>query len=154
MADDPFIPDPLARALREAIGTPSGFPAERDEAVRELIAERAAGLARRRMVFRVAGPLAAAAGIALAAYLALPGRVAPSRSPAPAPVARAADPDDINGDGTVNILDALALARLAQPGAARPAGVDLDRNQDGVVDERDADAIARAAVRLRQEGQG
>ena len=152
MSDDPFIPDPLARALREAMPPTSGFPADRDEAVRGMIATRAGELARRRLVFRFVGPLAAAAGIALAAYLAMPGRVAaPS---APAPVARAADPDDINGDGSVNILDALALARMTQPGGTRPAGLDLDRNHDGVGDERDADAIARAAVRLGQEGQG
>ena len=151
MHDDPFIPDPLARAVREAFPT-SGFPAAQDEAVRGMIAARAGELSRRRLVFRVAGPLAAAAGIALAAYLALPGRVAAPVSPAP--VARAADPDDINGDGSVNILDALALARIAQPGVARPAGLDLDRNRDGTVDERDADAIARAAVRILPEGQG
>lgn len=59
---------------------------------------------------------------------------------------------DLNGDGRVDILDALALARAIRAGTAIPALddrlalVDLDSN--GRLDQRDVDAIAMLAVSL------
>jgi hypothetical protein len=53
---------------------------------------------------------------------------------------------DMNGDGTVDILDAFRLAKLIEvrdPGAAGP-----DMNDDGEVNRLDVDAIARRAVAL------
>lgn len=53
---------------------------------------------------------------------------------------------DMNGDGTVDILDAFRLAKLIEardPGAAGP-----DMNNDGEVNRLDVDAIARRAVAL------
>jgi hypothetical protein len=54
---------------------------------------------------------------------------------------------DINGDGRVDILDAMALARLLErkPPALSPA---LDQNGDHRVDQADVAALANAAVRL------
>ncbi|MBI3876781.1 MAG: hypothetical protein HY300_12660 [Verrucomicrobia bacterium] len=55
--------------------------------------------------------------------------------------------EDINHDGRVDILDALALAKRVESGAP-PRGADF--NGDGVVDRRDADFIARLVVKLRK----
>jgi hypothetical protein len=55
---------------------------------------------------------------------------------------------DVNGDGVVNMVDALALARHVRAGDRAEKGWDV--NGDGVVDARDADAVAVAAVSLKQ----
>jgi hypothetical protein len=61
-----------------------------------------------------------------------------------------AGPEDLNGDGVVDMLDAFALAReLARDPASQPR---LDLNGDGVVDERDVQALAAHAVRLTPGG--
>lgn len=57
-------------------------------------------------------------------------------------------PNDRNGDGVVDILDALTLAYQTQQPGAVPAGMDL--NQDGVTDQRDARFLADQVVRLNQ----
>src|ERR1043166_4046091 len=55
--------------------------------------------------------------------------------------------EDVNQDGRVDILDALALARQSRSGKT-PAHLDL--NGDGVVDRRDAEIIATHAVKLEK----
>jgi len=55
---------------------------------------------------------------------------------------------DVNGDGVVDIRDALLLARELDAGTAK--GCDL--NHDGVTDHKDVDAIAMMAVRLQPTG--
>lgn len=62
----------------------------------------------------------------------------------------AARPEDLNGDGVVDMLDAFALARELQHAPASHPQPDL--NGDGVVDERDVQALAGRAVRLDQGG--
>ncbi len=58
-------------------------------------------------------------------------------------------PGDLTGDGVVDILDALALARAIRDDAVTPAMTALaDLNHDGVLDRDDIDAIARSAVSL------
>jgi hypothetical protein len=54
--------------------------------------------------------------------------------------------EDINGDGKVDILDALALARSLQSRSGVTQTWDV--NGDGVVDDRDVDVIARNAVAI------
>ena len=56
--------------------------------------------------------------------------------------------EDINRDGVVDILDALALARKIEAGEMG----EMDFNRDGVIDERDAATIAIDAVRLKRGG--
>ena len=56
--------------------------------------------------------------------------------------------EDINHDGVVDILDALALARKIEAGAKD----DADFNRDGTVDQRDAGAIGKLVVRLDKGG--
>jgi hypothetical protein len=64
----------------------------------------------------------------------------------PQPLAVYADARDVNGDGRVDVLDAMSLARRLEQGGAPAAGHDV--NEDGRVDQADVDAIAMAAVRL------
>ena len=59
-------------------------------------------------------------------------------------------PEDLNGDGVVDMLDAFALARELQHNPASHPQLDL--NGDGVVDERDVQALAHRAVSLEQGG--
>jgi hypothetical protein len=53
---------------------------------------------------------------------------------------------DLNGDGKVDMLDALIEAERVKAGA----GQGIDFNGDGRVDSRDVDAIAMSAVRLER----
>ena len=57
---------------------------------------------------------------------------------------------DLNGDGVVDMLDAFALARELEAGAASHPQLDL--NGDGVVDERDVQILAARAVSLEHGG--
>jgi len=78
-------------------------------------------------------------------FLVVPQRHNASLSQAPA-FAR----EDINRDGTVDILDAFALARqLKTRTISNPT---LDLNRDGIVDERDMQIIAAEAVKLAKGG--
>jgi hypothetical protein len=56
--------------------------------------------------------------------------------------------EDINRDGTVDILDAFQLAREIKSGKTISAGLDL--NGDGRVDAADVELIARHAVSLEK----
>lgn len=53
------------------------------------------------------------------------------------------EPGDLNGDGRVDIVDALLLST---PGSRQSRSLDL--NKDGSIDEKDAAEIAARAVRL------
>ncbi len=109
-----------------------------DEPVLALAHHRAAIAASRRASVRrlTRWGLVAAAGLAvgvsLTVRLAWPGRTAPA-------VALA---EDVNGDGVVDILDALVLERAIEAKGGR------DINGDGVVNKADVDRVAMAAVRL------
>ena len=56
---------------------------------------------------------------------------------------------DVNGDGRVDMRDALVLARRVANGEASRQ---WDFNRDGVIDQRDAEAVARHAVRVGNGG--
>jgi hypothetical protein len=138
MADsDPLIPARLEAQLRRGYSPP---PLDEgvERAVQSASREHAAGRRRRRWVLVSAGPLAAAAGLALAVYLAQTGHT-PGTVTAPGRVA--AGDHDLNRDGRVDMLDVLLLAR-------RAPGERADVNGDGVGDDRDVDAVAALAVRL------
>ncbi len=81
------------------------------------------------------------------------GRVA-APAPAPAPAQRVArvspaGPDDLNGDGRVDIVDAYLMARSLERGRSERA---WDSNRDGKVDRSEVDRIAFAAVSLHRGG--
>lgn len=105
-------------------------------------------------------PLAAAASVGLA-FVLVPTRglrpVSPPAAPGPQ-VAMAPrdptggqDPRDLNGDGRLDILDALVLARSIESATIIP-GRDFDG--DGVVTSADVDALAAAVVKLNPEISG
>ncbi len=95
-------------------------------------------LTRRRWARRMqwTAPCAAAAAIGLMVWLGW----SPARMPR---LAR-----DIDGNGRVDILDALVLARRVDAG---DTSGEWDVNGDGVVDTRDADCVARSVVTLPAE---
>lgn len=148
---DPELPAGLASDLRALYRTPVPARAGADEAILALARERAAMASRQsRSVVRIGRWVAAAAAVVvggafLAVHLAHPN----------SPTALAGD---VNGDGRVDILDALVLARdvrvVAANGQApaarrpRPSFEKYDLNHDGTIDERDVDLIAVQAVRL------
>ena len=53
--------------------------------------------------------------------------------------------EDINRDGQVDIVDAMALAKSVEGSATNPA---FDQNGDGKLDDADVRAVAFAAVRI------
>ncbi|GMU20260.1 MAG: hypothetical protein AMXMBFR13_03580 [Phycisphaerae bacterium] len=162
----PKLAEDLSRLCRHVPEVPPDVEAD--------ILERAEGYFRRQRLVRRAFRRAGIAGLAAAAALAVvvwrggfpsgpqESQVA-SAPPALTPTARPAAPEDIDGNGHVDILDAFALARLLDGNSASgdssaasqkrntatPAGPDL--NADGRVDQEDVDLVAMAAVRLRDE---
>ena len=158
---DPVVPPRLGGALRAAydageVGDVGGL----DAAVLWAAGRR---LGRRRLALRpvlIGGGLAAAAGLAIAAIVlgvgsprggrgAMAHNAAqdPSRGAARGVPLVSASPDDLNADGHVDILDALALARAIRTGGGGP-----DLNSDGVADRADVDALALRVVNLGGAG--
>ena len=82
-------------------------------------------------------PAAAAAALLIA--------VAPWRIEQPAHPAEITDVRDLNGDGSIDVLDALVLARAVERGTASAS---WDLNRDTHIDRRDAEMIALAAVSM------
>jgi len=58
--------------------------------------------------------------------------------------------EDLNHDGSVDILDAFVLAKRVEASVPADAGIDL--NGDGKVDQRDVAALAAQAVSLGKGG--
>jgi hypothetical protein len=128
----------LAEHLR-ALGRPRMMiPQSADDAI---LAAARARLARKR-VSGTAAAWAAAAAVVLAVGLAVLLPIAPREAAVP-PAASAVNMD-VNGDGRVDILDALALEQKIE-GRER-LSLQWDINGDGRVDEKDVRAIAMYAV--------
>ncbi len=134
-------------ALRHLHPTPP-VPAELDERI--LFAARDAFA--RRMRTRLILRRTAAAGGAVAAAIALFFGVQALRESATRPSQMAIHAagqvaGDVNGDGRVDIIDALALARRVESGDVAPRkGEDLDH--DGKVTKADVEQVAQLAVKL------
>lgn len=139
-------PETLRAALKRAYSPPAALPTtELDDIILRAAHDR---LARRRLhprVLLIGGGLAAAAGLALAVII-LSG-VQPSPLLPGSPLAQNAGPDDLNGDGRVDILDALALAAAIRDGRAA-----ADLNGDGATDAADVDTLALRIVDLGGAG--
>lgn len=144
VGEEPNAPAKLVAALKE--------PPPRHVFVPSCVDDAVLAAARRQFVkpprsgfgaFRswLAWPAAATVCLALLGLGLFLARQAPRTSA----VAR----EDINRDGTVDILDAFALARAVQAGDQPPSP---DLNGDGVVNQRDAEQIAAQAVRLEKGG--
>lgn len=142
--DDSGIPAGLAEGLRGLYEAPV-VPESVDRAVLALARARAGSggshRRRRRIDWRVGGALAAAAGLALATTVWMFGEVGGARGPG-----RVGPMGDVDGSGTVDIVDALVLTRAIDGGLALQANWDL--TGDGRVDLADVDRIATESVRL------
>jgi hypothetical protein len=153
------VPEPerLREALRPYARETEFIPPSVDQAIlraaRERLAGRRPGPARAAGGWRVwAEPpwvrwAAAGVGLALllvAAWLNSAGRSSPRQM--------AARGLDLNGDGVVNILDALILARRIESSNARDSRNDL--NGDGRVDQKDVDLLVSRLVSLENMPKG
>lgn len=143
MPDDPHIPESLQQRLREAYRPlPPGLTPDIDARMLAL----ARTLPRRSRTLR---RLSLAAAILLACGTTTFVLTRPqSRSASPQAIAQSAarlNPSDLNGDGRIDMLDALALAQQVQSNTAT-----LDLNHDGRIDAADADALATDAVSLER----
>ena len=138
---DPLIPPRLAADLRRLYSGPVNVPSNVDEVILNQARSRFAGRRRVRLILALAAPAAAAAAIAGILITAWPAASPPALH---SPSVAKADPADVDHNGRVDILDALALARQIESG--RTSAGDL--NGDGRVDAADVEAIARSAVRL------
>lgn len=135
-SDSGEAPEGLAEALRRMEANVAGVPPWVDLAVMEA-SRRAFGQRRRaRFVGRGAGALAGAAAVGLVVWA-----LWPTSAPGPTLAAQG----DADGDGVVDMLDALIVSNGLRDGAA-PAAWDM--NGDGAVTRADVDLIAMSAVRL------
>ncbi len=140
---EPRIPEPLERELHAAFGRGPGVSPETDREVLEMalkvgmaqeVRRRTIGV--RRVRLAGLGALAAVVAGAVTAWVVWPSR------PAAQNVAMKSGPvEDLNGDGRVDMLDALVLAER---------GRGLDFNQDGREDRADAEALAADVVKLER----
>jgi hypothetical protein len=136
----------LRNALRIVAQRHDLRSADDDAAMRTAIADHFANTQRNRRGYRrMIAVWSAAAVVALAGVIAV-RFLNPQMRTAPSTVA--AVPGDVDGNGRVDILDALRLARDIEAGRT----VNNDINSDGVVDGRDVDAIALRAVSLQLSG--
>ncbi|HOW70012.1 MAG TPA: dockerin type I domain-containing protein [Phycisphaerae bacterium] len=146
---DPEVPPELAGDLRGLFGTAPRVPPLVDEDVRVAARRVMAGQRRRRWVVRAVSIGAAAACVAgilwIGGLIERPGRETALPGGRLVTVAQA-DREDVNGDGRVDILDALTLARGIDRGV--PGQAAWDMNRDGVLDRGDVDLVAYRAVRL------
>ena len=135
---EPELPPRLAEAVARAYGTVPAVPASVDAAI---LADARSGFHRRRR-FALAGRWVGASAAAAAAIVIVALNLRHDRAAPPAVAG------DVDRNGSVNILDAFALAKKIQGprGAVAPWE---DVNRDGVLDQRDVDQVAQQAVRLR-----
>jgi hypothetical protein len=133
---DLWLPDPLRAELSRLYRVDASVPPAVDHTILSRARAHLWGFGRRRLLLRTAGAAAAvAATIAIAVWIVQPHR------PGVASTA-----EDVNGDGVVDIRDALTLQRAIDAGSAK--GHDV--NRDGATDRRDVDAIAMMSVRLHR----
>jgi hypothetical protein len=138
---DEILPPKLCDALLAIYRGSIEVPSRVDDAIRNAAFARLSHRPRFSPFVRVA-----AAAVAVAALIAVVIRIAnPPAAPQPSVAIAQPMPQDLNGDGRVDVLDALILAKKVQ---ASSTDVKLDFNHDGVIDRKDADAIAMAAVSL------
>ena len=141
-SDEFDLPPRLGDALRDAYTHRVQVPRQLDDSVLGAARDKFARRRRDRLMIRWGTGMAAglAAAIALAVTL---------HRPAGTPE-KAFVRGDLDADGGVTMVDALALARhVAANDRLDPK---WDANADGRVDQRDVDAVASAAVSLKPSG--
>ena len=133
--EGPALPDPLRAELSRLYRADANVSPQADQ---KILNRARAHFARHRrlrlLLLRTVGAAAAVAAVVVLSVFIV----------RPSPPRLATVSEDVNGDGLVDIRDALALARAIDAGSATAHDV----NHDGVTDRRDVDAIALSAVRL------
>lgn len=148
--EDVRLPEELATRLSAMHNRKLFVPPEIDAAVLSRAREHfgsapASPPARRRLWLRYAAPLGAAAMIALGVWAVWPSVNQIQSGPV------LAVSGDADGSGSVDILDAFAMARVLDAGQAAPATWDL--TGDGRVDRADVSAVTAIVVSLSGEQQ-
>jgi len=134
-------PQSLAHDLARVFGSAPSVPASVDDKVMTMARKRFARVRRVRTLVRLGGVAAAAAAMFLAVVIfGMREKDVASRATLQ-PAAR----EDIDANGSIDILDAFALARSVDAGRGR---AEWDVTGDGAVDRGDVDAVARVAVSL------
>ncbi len=143
----------LARDLKMLHAAPAAIPSVTDEAILAHTRRHMIGRRRSRLLVRWAVPPAAAAAVIM--WVVFNPFATPEVEDAPhfestGPLAtrQLADHRDIDGNGRVDILDALALARNIKDN--RVAEQPWDFNGDGAIDRQDVDTVAQSAVSLNK----
>ncbi len=144
-------PPAFARDLKALYAPPSAIPPSIDEAILARTRRLSVGRRRKRLLLRWAVPPAAAAAVIM--WVVFNPFVTPDADDPPhfesagiVATRQFADHRDIDGNGRVNILDALALARSINDN--RVAEQPWDFNGDGAIDRHDVDTVAQSAVSL------
>jgi hypothetical protein len=150
----------LVNQLKQRYGPPFDVPESVDDRIlanarTRLTSERPVvrtGNPKRNVTWKVAATATTAAAMLLIGVMRLNQPLVPrdevALNDAASAGSNAAFPstDDVDGDGSVDILDAFALARLVKDGGDLPSG--QDRDNDGQVSFNDADLLARSVVML------
>ncbi len=143
----------FARDLKALYSPPSAIPTTTDQAILAGIRRQSVGRRRKRLLLRWAVPPAAVAAVIM--WVVFNPFVTPDledsprfESAGPLGMRQLADHRDIDGNGRVDILDALALARNIKDNST--AEQPWDFNGDGRIDRRDVDTVAQSAVRLNK----
>ncbi len=136
----------IAEALRPGPADTRKIPAAVEDAISRAVTEAVGRARARRRPILPRPALAAAAAVVLAAALV---HHSSTRNDAPQTTPRQAvrRASDIDRNGTVDILDAYAIARGIGSGGAEAS---WDVNRDGAVDGTDAEQVAREAVSLKE----
>ena len=145
---EPQAPSELIDHLRTLHAAQTPVPPAVDEAVlararRQMLANRP------NRVLRWAVPPAVAAAVLM--WVVFNPFATPDAGVSPLAergTRQVADHRDIDGNGRVDILDALALARNIKDN--RVAEQPWDFNGDGAIDRQDVDTVAQSAVRLNK----
>lgn len=145
---EPQAPSELIDHLHMLYATETPVPPAVDEAVlaharRQIIARRP------KRILRWAVPPAAAAAVLM--WVVFNPFATPDVEVSPLAERgrrQVADRRDIDGNGRVDILDALALARSIKDN--RVTDQPWDFNGDGAINRQDVDAVAQSAVRLNK----
>jgi hypothetical protein len=143
------LPRPLRGALRDLHRGPA-VPPELDERILFTARDAFARRVRTRMILRrgasVGGAVAAAVAVFFGVQAVRTTTTQPEQSPVAVHTPSPAE-GDVDGNGRVDIVDALALARKVEAGdVAALSWEDLD--QDGKVTRADVEQLAQVAVML------
>ncbi len=146
-------PPAFARDLKALYTSRSAIPPATDEAILTHTQRRSIGRRRKHLLLRWAVPPAAAAAVIM--WVVFNPFVTPDLDDSPRfessgtlATRQLADHRDIDGNGRVDILDALALARSIKDNRATEQMWDF--NGDGLIDRKDVDTVAQSAVRLNK----